>query len=79
MKQSFLKIWLLCVNFEKFTIINLVRNQSQSSIFHRCDWSLDKFIEVNFSKLTNNIEFFRNYFVCIRCHLCKISPKIIEC
>ena len=37
------------------------------------------FIEVNFSKLTQNIQIFGNYFVCNRYHLRKISAQIIEC
>ena len=43
-----------------------------------CDWSVDKFIEVNFSKLTDNDQIFRNDFDCIR-HFCKISSQINEC
>ena len=37
-----------------------------------------KFIEVNFSKLTDNTQIFRNDFDCIHYHLCKIS-QIIGC
>ena len=37
------------------------------------DWSVHKFIEVNFSKLTGNNQIFRNYFDYIHYHLCKIS------
>ena len=44
-----------------------------------CSWSVHKFIEVNFSKLTDNNKIFRNDFDCIHYHLCKISSKIIEC
>ena len=40
-----------------------------------CDWSVHKFIEVNFSKLTDD-QIFRND--CIHYHLCNIS-QIIEC
>ena len=43
------------------------------------DWSVHKFIEVNFSKLTDNSQIFRNDFDCIHYHLCKISSQIIEC
>ena len=39
---------------------------------------IDKFAEVNFSKLTDSYQIFRNDFVCIHCDLCKISPQIIE-
>ena len=44
---------------------------------HDCDWSPHKFIEMNFSKLTDN-QIFRNDFDCIPHHLCKAS-QIIEC
>ena len=44
-----------------------------------CDWTVDKFIEVNFLKLTENNKIFRNDFGCIQYHLCKISSQIIEC
>ena len=40
-----------------------------------CDWTLDKL--VNFLK--HNDQIFRNWFVCIHYHLCKILPQIIEC
>ena len=42
-----------------------------------CDWSVNKFIEVNFSELTDNNQNFRNDFDCIHYHLCKLS-QIIE-
>ena len=45
---------------------------------HR-DWLLHKFIEVNFSKLTDSNQSFMNDFVCLHFHLCKISSQIIEC
>ena len=44
-----------------------------------CDWTAHKFIGVNFSKLTDNNQIFRNDFDCIHYHICKISSKIIEC
>ena len=43
-----------------------------------CDWSPKKFIEVNFSQLTDSNQILMNDFVCIHCHLCKISSQIIE-
>ena len=43
------------------------------------DWSVHWFIEVNFSKLTDKKQIFRNDFDCIHYHLCKISSQIIEC
>ena len=44
-----------------------------------CDWSVFKFIEVNFLKLTDNNQIFRNDFYCIHYHLRKISSQIIKC
>ena len=44
-----------------------------------CDWLLHRIIEVNFSKLTDSNQIFRNAFVGFHYHLCKISSKIIEC
>ena len=44
-----------------------------------CDWSVHKFIEVNFSKLTDSNQIFRIDFLCIHYHLCEISSQIIEC
>ena len=43
-----------------------------------CDWSVQMFIEVNFSKLTDNNQIFRNSFVGIHYHLGEISCQIIE-
>ena len=50
-KKPILKIWLLSVNFEKFTPINLWMDQSQH--FKRST-VIGNFIEVNFSKLTDS-------------------------
>ena len=68
--KSFLKIWLLCANFEKFASINLPSS-----------WALPdgRFIGANFSKLTHNNQIFRNNFVCDHYHICKLSAKTIEC
>ena len=44
-----------------------------------CDWSIHKFVEANFSKLTDNNHIFRNDFDSIHYDLCKISSPIIEC
>ena len=44
-----------------------------------CDWLLHSFIEVNFSKLPDSNQIFRNDFVCLYYHLFKISAQIIEC
>ena len=43
-----------------------------------CDWSFDKLTEVNFLKFTHSNKIFRNDFVCIHYHICKISAQIIE-
>ena len=43
-----------------------------------CDWLLHRFIEVNFSKLTDSNQIFRNDFVCLHYHHCDISSQIIE-
>ena len=42
------------------------------------DWAPHKFIEVNFSKLTDSNQIFRIDFVHIHYHLCEISTQIIE-
>ena len=78
--KSVLKIWLLSVNFEKFTSINLWTDQSQTAL-QTLDryWSVHKFTEVNFSMLTDNNQIFKNDFDCIHYHLSKISSQIIEC
>ena len=36
-------------------------------------------MEVNFSKLKDSNQIFRNDFVCINCRICKISTQIIKC
>ena len=43
-----------------------------------CDWSLDKFMQVNFSKLSNSNQIFRNNFVCILYHLCENRAHNVE-
>ena len=43
-----------------------------------CDWLLNRFMQVNFSKLTDSNQIFRNDLVCLHYHLCKVS-SIIEC
>ena len=44
-----------------------------------CDWLLHSFIEVNFSKLTDSNQIFRNNFVGFHYQHYKISSQIIEC
>ena len=74
--NSFLKIWLLCINFEKFAY---TKPTNEPTIEKR--WALldGRFIGVNFSKLTHNDQIFRNEFVCNHYHLCKLSAQTIEC
>ena len=43
-----------------------------------CDWSVHKFIEVNFSKLTDSTHIFRMDFVIIHYNLGEISCQRIE-
>ena len=45
---------------------------------HDYNWLLHRFKEVNFSKLTDSNQIFRNDFIDLHYHLCKISPQIIE-
>ena len=52
--KSILKIWLLSVNFEKFTSVNLWTDQSQHFKRSTVRKHFHKFTEVNFSKLTDN-------------------------
>ena len=50
--KSILKIWLLSVNFEKFASINLWGDQPWTALqMLDCDWSPQKLILVNISKL----------------------------
>ena len=44
-----------------------------------CDWLLHRCIQVNFLQLTDSNQIFRNDFVGLHYHLCKISSQIIEC
>ena len=41
-----------------------------------CDWLLHRFIEVNFSKLTDSNQIFKDYFICLHYHLCKIVGPV---
>ena len=69
--NSFLKIWLLCVNFEKFTSTSVECDQSQRFKMIDRDWSHSMFIEMSFSTLTHNHQIFRKDLVCRHFHLCK--------
>ena len=44
-----------------------------------CDWLRHRLIEVNFSKLTDMNQIFRNEFVCLHYHLGKKPSQIIQC
>ena len=77
--KSFLKIWLLSVDFEKFTSMDLWTDQSQSSVGRAVIGPQHKFIEVNFSKLTDCNQIFRIDIASIHYHLGEISCQIIEC
>ena len=65
--------WIV-VNFEKFTSIPIT-----VGCLEGCDWLLHRFKEVNFSKLADSNQIFRNYFVYLHDHLCEISLEIIGC
>ena len=72
--NSFMKIGLLSINFEKSTT-NQKSVQLQSGIFKRCDRSLFCFM-INFSKLTDSNQIFMNDFVCIHYNICEKSTQI---
>ena len=86
--KSFLKIWLLSVNSEKFTPINwpsegrltgcefLPVSFEKFSPINR--HSEGRFLWKNFSKLTDSNQIIMNDFF-IHYHLCKISTQINEC
>ena len=68
------------INGDCWTVNNhpwTVNNHSRA--IECCHWSVHKFIEVNFSKLTDCNQIFRNEFVSIHYHLGEISCQIIEC
>ena len=76
--KSFLKIWLLCIDFEKFTSINL----GDETLVERskcCDCSLGKFIGVNFSKLTHKTKFSGWLFIHYHIINCIIIVKCCIC
>ena len=54
--KSLLKIWLLSPNFEKFTYICKPEELPITALqTPDCDWSLFWFVEVNFSRYSNQI------------------------
>ena len=76
--KSILKIWLLSVNFE-IHLHKLMEGAITALQSLDGDWSVQKFIGVNFAKLTDNNQIFWNDFDCIHHHFCKLSSEIIEC
>ena len=79
--KSFLKIWFLSFIFEKLTSINLWTDFISITVepLKCCDWSVHKFIKVNFSKLTDSNQIFMINFFGIHYHLGEIGWQIIEC
>ena len=72
--KSFQKIRLLFVNVDKFTYLNLPRDQ----LLRSTDRSLnkiyrDEYLEVNQQQTNFQVRFGIHY------HLCEISAPIIEC
>ena len=53
---------LVVIRYDKFASINTALRTLD------CDWSLHKFIEENFSKLTDNNQIFRIDFACNHFH-----------
>ena len=79
-KKGYLKIWLLCINLRN-SPCKLMDGPITALQTLDCDWSLYKFIDMNFSKLTHNNQIFRNDFVCIyypsvKYHLKFLNAKI---
>ena len=67
----------LIFNSDKLTDGPAILSAILAQHFKCC--TVHRFIEMYFSKLTNNNQIFRNDFDCIHHHLCKISCQIIEC
>ena len=44
-----------------------------------CCWLLHRYVEVNFSKLMDSNQIFRNDFGCLYYHQCNISSQINDC
>ena len=68
----------MSVNFEKFTSTNEDSDKITVERLEGCDWSRSSFKEVNFSKLKNSNQIFRNDFVCIHYPPGEMSAKIIK-
>ena len=76
--NSFLKIWLLSVNFEKFTSIIEYSDQSQSSVWTSViDWSRSYFYRGKFLKANGQQVLFRNDFVLIHMISVKLQLKLL--
>ena len=76
--KPFLIFFLLSVNYEKFTY-KLMDGPITVERLKCCDWSVHKFIEVNFSKITDSNQIFRIDLASIHYHPCEIACQIIEC
>ena len=66
------------VNFKKFHLYRSIEGPITVERLKCCDCSLDKFIDVNFSKFPDSNQSFGNDFVCIHYELCKILPFLIR-
>ena len=77
--NGFLNIWLLSVNFENFTSYTFIWAPLAVECLQHCDCSLDKFIEVKFSKLTESNQIFRNDLNSIHYHFCKTPGEETQC
>ena len=68
--KSFVKFWLLIVSWLwKIHLYKLMEAPIKVERLKCCDWSVHKFIEVNFSKLTDSNQIVRIDFVSIHMHL----------
>ena len=64
-------------SFWEIRLCNVTCDQSLLSKTIGCNWSVEAFMEANFSKLTHNNQIFRNGFIFSHYHLCNISAQII--
>ena len=73
--MTFLKIWLLCGNLEKFTSMNEEHDQSQSSIWKAVIGRLLRLLRYISQCYKFSIKFSRT--ICIHFHHSKISAQIM--
>ena len=72
---------VVVVNFEKF--YKLMHGPITVERLKCCDWSVHKFIEVNFSKLTDSNQIFRidfvsiHYTISVKFHVKYLSAKFL--